>query len=179
MKIIMDMDEVIVDLLGPLTKKYNERYGSTFTRDDITAWELPKRMIDIFKEDDFFLRLPPLPGAIKGMRDLKALGHDVIIATSPSGTPRIAKDKMYWVKGWLPEFLDKMIITGDKRNVTGDLICDDYHMNLVDWPGPYKVVMDRRYNRDFDMPNLYRVCEFKGLLLVVDYLTINPSRRLY
>ncbi len=179
MKIIMDSDEVIVDFFGPLLKKYNARYETKLTRDDIKEWVLPPGMQEIFMEKNFFRWLDPLPNAIEGMRALKAVGHNVVIATSPSGTPHIAEEKMHWVQDWLPEFADSMIITGDKRNVTGDLICDDRPDNLVNWPGPHKVIMDRRYNRSFQMQGLHRVCDFKGLLLVVDYLTINPSRRLY
>ncbi len=148
MRITMDMDEVIADCMGPLLDIYNRRYSTCLIKEDIKEWGLPKEMIEIFSEEDFFLNLPPLEGAIEGMRSLKAAGHDVIIATSASGIPNAAKDKVTWIKIWLPEFLDDLCIIHRKDRLIGDLICDDRPLYLDQFSGPFKLLMDRPWNRN-------------------------------
>jgi len=178
MQIIMDMDEVIVDFLDPLLVEYSKKvgFGGYLSRNDITQYYLTSTMREIFKKEGFFVALPPLPGAIEGMRKLKSSGHDVVVATSPSGLPHIALEKMVWFRIWLPEFVEHMHITDRKDRLIGDIIVDDAPHHLLSSTCAHKIVMDRRYNRHLE--DMHRVCDWNGLLTTIDYLSINPRYRL-
>ena len=165
MRIIMDMDEVLVDFLNPLLAKHNERYNEKVTIDDLTEWELPSKMKSIFCEPGFFLELPPAFGGIEGMQYLKREGHDVIIATSPSESQFIARDKLLWIKILLPDFLDNLFITHRKQIIPGDIIVDDCPKYLKESIATHKIVMHRPYNQGIEG---IRVRNWQELLWAVD-----------
>jgi 5'(3')-deoxyribonucleotidase len=168
MKLVIDMDEVIVDFMGPLLREYNRRHGADLGIEDITEWQLPPEMIEIFKEPFYFLGLPPLPGAIDGMRYLRQAGHDVIIATSPSELPRVAADKLTWVKIWLPEYVQDLHIVHRKDRLIGDLLCDDCTTYLTAFRGT-SVAMDRPWNRSYQADR--RVWGWHDLIPLIDRTT--------
>ena len=150
MRIICDMDEVIVDMINPLLKQYNRMYSSDITIDDVTQWQLPDDMINKFKEDDFFVKLPPISGAIDGLNQLMEWGHDVIVATNHSDNPRIAKDKILWMFYNYPDLSENMMIGGRKDLLQGDVIIDDNADYLINSPCPIKICMDRPWNRELE-----------------------------
>ena len=175
MRLVIDMDEVIVDLMGPVLKQFNRTYGTKLIKEDITSWDLPKEMCEIFMQPDFFLGLEPFPEAIEGVRKLVDRGHDVIIATAPSGSPDIAKDKMLWVNAWMPEMIDNLYITQRKDRIKGDLICDDRPTYLMEFDG-ISVAMDRPWNREVDADA--RVTSIPGLVDCVDMIHVLNSKNL-
>ncbi len=172
MRIIVDLDEVIVDLMGPLLKEYNRRYKADILIEDITQWNLlTKDMCDIFKEPNFFLELIPLPGAIFGVNELINQGHEVVIASSPSRHPGIAKDKLAWCSLWLQRA--ELVLTERKDILDGDMIIDDAIHHLENFNG-LQVVMDRPWNREYYAD--YRVEDWNGILRTVKEVTTRPGR---
>ncbi len=168
MRIIMDLDEVVVQFIQPLINEYNRRYSSDITIEDITQWSLPADMCSIFHEVNFFARLIPFPGAIQGIKLLKVQGHEVILASDPSGDPHIAEQKLLWVQRWLPAH--ELVLTGRKDILVGDMIVDDGLHHLEKFKG-CKVVMDRPWNRGSSIPNI-RVVNWSGVLHAVE--TMRP-----
>ena len=148
MRIICDMDEVIVDMMNPLLKRYNEMYSSDISIEDVTQWGLPDDMTNKYKEDNFFLTLPPISGAINGLSQLMEWGHDVIIATNHSDDPQIAKDKILWMFHNFGDLSANMMIGVRKDLLQGDVIIDDNADYLINSPCPIKICMDRPWNRD-------------------------------
>ena len=148
MRIICDMDEVIVDMMNPLLKRYNERFGSDITIEDITQWELPQDMKCIYKQEYFFFQLPPIVGATEGVRQLMEWGHDIIIATNHSADGFIAGEKADWINEFLPELEGNMMIGARKDLLQGDVIIDDNADYLINSPCPIKICMDRPWNRE-------------------------------
>ncbi len=167
MNIILDMDEVIVSFMQPLLDKYNEKHQSNVNMESITSWELPPGMTQIFNEQGFFVSLPPLPGAIEGVRKLVEGGHDVIIATSPSRNGHIAKEKMTWIDIWLPEMMENLHIVHRKDRLVGDVLCDDRPKFLTDFPG-WTIMMDKPWNRDAHIHKCIRVEGFAELMVVLE-----------
>lgn len=55
---------------------------SFYVRDDYPP-ELRETVEEIYTSPGFFRDLPPIPGALDGVRELRSLGHDVRICTSP------------------------------------------------------------------------------------------------
>jgi 5'-nucleotidase len=181
MKLVVDMDEVIVNLMEPTIEVYNDKYKTNLMLADITEWKLPKGMKELFNIPGFFLGLPPLEGAVEGMRELRSKkeGHDIIIATSPSGTPHIAQEKMLWLKFWLPEFMGGLHLCHRKDRLIGDLICDDCPEYLTNFQGA-RLIMDRPWNRDLIFDDDFytnRVKSFDDIVRQVDLLTMIGIRK--
>jgi 5'(3')-deoxyribonucleotidase len=107
MRIYIDMDGVLCDFMGAY-RKYKDTH------------EFPQSKIGIFKD------LDPLPGAIESFKLLFYL-YDVWILTRPSfRNLHCYTEKAEWVKNHLgQEALEKMIISGDKSLLKGDILIDD------------------------------------------------------
>ncbi len=152
MRIICDMDEVLVNFIEPLVKQYNKGLvydDLEMTVEEITDWELHQDLKDIFLHTEgFFFNLPPLEGAIEGIRKL-AEEHDIIIASSPSYTGRIAAEKIDWVKKWLPEMIDNLVLTHNKGVFDAHVMIDD-SVRFLEQFYAGRIIMDRPWNRDYN-----------------------------
>jgi len=155
--IVIDMDEVITDLMPEVIRYYNALYSSDITLEDITKWDLPKDMRDLFSVPDLFLDLNPVKGALLGMKKLNRLNCNIIIASDCGGDKNIEIQKMYWLERYLP-FKDMVNVTeisfgGDKGLLTGDVIIDDGLHNLYSFkktnPNSTLICMDKPWNREF------------------------------
>ena len=165
-RIIMDLDEVVVDFIEPLIAEYNRRYSSDITIEDITQWALPADMCAIFRERNFFINLIPYPESIRALELLRARGHEVIIATSPSGDPHIAEQKLTWCQDFLPGF--PVVITERKDILKGDMMVDDCVEHLRNFDG-IRVIMDRPWNRN-EAVRGYRAWDWDEILYFVEWL---------
>lgn len=163
MRILVDMDEVLVDFMGPLINQYNAIYNKSLTREDITGWSLPEGMCEIYKDEsrNFFVGLSPLPASRWGMDHISK--HDAIIASSPSLEAHIAKQKMIWVENYFPEF--PLVLTERKDIFEADVLIDDAIHNLTGFSG-WKIVMDRPWNRSYEGAE-YRVKGWVGIVKAI------------
>ena len=148
MRIILDLDETVADMLNPLISMHHDKYNSDIIIDDVTGWDLPHDMVEIFTKPGFFLHLPPIPGAIDGVAKLLEWGHDIIIATNHSNIDYIAADKVLWVQRNLPMLSTNMMIGARKDVLQGDIIIDDNPDYLINSPCPIKICMDRPWNKN-------------------------------
>ena len=149
-RIILDLDEVVCDMMNPLISVHHDRYNSDVTIDDATGWGLPPDMVEIFTTPGFFLHLPIIPGAADGVKKLLAWGHDIIVATNHSDNDYIAADKVLWVQRNLPMLSSNMMIGGRKDVLQGDIIIDDNPDYLINSPCRIKICMDRQWNRHLE-----------------------------
>ena len=135
-------------MMNPLISMHHDRYNSDVTIEDVIQWDLPRDMVQIFIEPGFFLHLPPIPGAIDGVRDLLSWGHEIIIATNHSNNDYIAADKVLWVQRNLPMLSSNIMIGSRKDVLQGDIIIDDNPDYLINSPCPIRIVVDRPWNRE-------------------------------
>ena len=160
-RIILDLDEVVADMMTRLIEIHRKQYNSDVTINDFTQWDLPRDMFEIFHSMNFFGSLKPLPGAIEGVKQLVKWGHDVIIATNHSDDFYIAADKILWVQHYLPILSTNMMIGGRKDILQGDIIIDDNPDYLINSLCPIKICVDRPWNRElyeYDYFGMLRVC---------------------
>ena len=166
-RIILDLDEVVCDMMNPLISMHHDRYNSDIIIDDVTGWDLPPDMVEIFTTPGFFLHLPIIPGAADGVKKLLEWGHDIIIATNHSNIDYIAADKVLWVQRNLPMLAANMMIGGRKDVLQGDVIIDDNLDYLMNSRCKIKICVDRPWNRELDEWqhfNLYRVYNWQDTL---------------
>lgn len=144
-KVGMDLDGVVVDFFYPLIEKYNEEHRDSLTVFDIKCEletlgpDKTKKLIKIFNRPGYLKELKPLPGAIDIVKDLLSEEYDITICTAPARdlngivNGESAAEKVIWLKKWLPELVNKLIITQHKAMITVDILIDDFTHNIINW----------------------------------------------
>lgn len=168
--VLMDLDSVVVDLTDAWFYAYYAGTGEIIPL-DYDTWDLRKLVKDgdylygILDQPGFFLDLPALPGAIDGLREIAAV-TDVIISTSALDNPNAAKDKMLWVRKYLPFIKKGNIMIGTRKDLLmADIMVDDSPGNLKKTLAKHKIVMDYPYNRK--VRDAERVHDWKELVEAV------------
>ena len=158
MRILVDMDETICDLLTPWLEIYNNIYDDNLTIDEITTYDLRDHVKEEAKEyihgflDRFrlFKDLEIYPGVAEYLEKLNKEHEIYIVTYAPSFFAVV--DKMNWIAEHLP-FLreDQVIFTNKKHLIKADVIIDDNPEYLNNFIG-FKIVMERPYNKDKVIP---------------------------
>lgn len=139
MIVLLDCDGVLADFTGGILRVYNERYGTDFSHEDITDWDMahclgvPNRTIyGIASEPGFCANLKPLPGAEQALDDLNKIA-DVYCVTSPIHS---SKHWMYERTEWLSSrgVPYRRIIQGSAKHIiVGDVFIDDKPRSVQQW----------------------------------------------
>jgi len=92
MRIAFDCDDVLLDYIQGLVKFTEEGFGLKKSKEDMKAYSFEKfwgcsieeaiSRADMFHRTQRFGELEPIPGAIDGVKKLKARGHDLIVISS-------------------------------------------------------------------------------------------------
>ena len=169
MRILCDLDGVLVDLLPEWLLQYRQLGGEPLTAKNFHSynWEDQVRNRELFlqvlKSGGLFSSARPMPGALIGFDNLRKK-HDVTVVTKVMGGSSRAFDAKI---GWLwrhvqPQIpTDQIIFTGAKELVRGDVLVEDSPQNLVSWlganPKGMGFLIDHPYNRHFGHMNVTRV----------------------
>jgi len=177
MRILIDMDEVLVHTLDDWLYCYNHDYDDDKTIEDIKSWavhdwikpECGTKVYEYLALEDFFKHLMPIEGAVEGVKLLMELGHDVVIVSAcPITAPGSYAEKLEWIKERMPFFPLKSFISCHRKDlVSGDVLLDDGAHNLKDFPG-VAVCMDRPWNRDESHNRVYSWTEFICFIKLID-----------
>lgn len=138
--VLLDVDGTVCDNTPRLIEYIREEYGIKLTREAITEWSysIPGTGLDVGELlheaiDDrpewFLLGMEPIDGAVEAARWLSQQGHTVRIATHRPA------DSHPLTTQWLDEHdipYDEFIqdVPQNKGRLDGDLLIDDYHMNV-------------------------------------------------
>jgi 5'-nucleotidase len=159
MIILVDQDDVIADFNGYFLtlwrQKYpnlpyvpNEERKSYQTINDYPE-NLADKVKDIYYQEGFFKNLPLIGGAKEGMEEIKNMGNDVFICTSPiTKYDYCVKEKYEWVEKYLgKEWTTKIILTRDKTLIHGDYLIDDNpNIKGINKPTWKHIFYDQPYN---------------------------------
>lgn len=158
MRILVDMDGVIVDCLSHWIKLINRYHFTDVKIEDITHWDLEKfcapatreQVYSFLTHPGFFRHLDPIPSAIESIKYLIDKNHDVVIVTA---CKHGFKDKLDWIKDHMPWFDLKNIIFAERKElVYGDVLIDDGVHNLEAWEketNRYPICFATPYNKNF------------------------------
>jgi len=156
MRVLLDMDETLVNLVDPWRDILNKMSGHTYTREDTRTYssveddykdKLSKDEIFLpFNMEGFWEDLPPFPGAIDFARSLVENDLDVYLATMPAPGPRCYYGKEQWVTNHLP-FIgrERLIFCHHKNLLRGDALLDDNPKYLAGFKGK-RLLFDRPWN---------------------------------
>jgi len=169
LRLIIDLDETVVNFLDPVLEIAENQIGLSLTRDDITEYRLENVGIDkeLWLKPGFFSSLKPFLHAIEVLEKLNEK-HHIIIATNHQGYDFVYEEKRDWINKWLPFVTEVSYIDGsngeDKSELFGDLILDDCPEYLY---GFKAVTVKMQTNYNTDVKTDYEVInwlEFKDLV---------------
>ena len=131
-------------------------------------------VMDRIGSDGGLLTLPPVAGAVAGMRRLAAMGHEVVVVTArgrmgEADPARVEADTHRWLADYgIPH--DRVVFTNAKHEQGLAVLLDDLpaHSAGVDAAGGRGVLYDRPWNRGPDAAGLHRVRGWRGFTDFVD-----------
>ncbi|MFA6603395.1 MAG: 5'-3'-deoxyribonucleotidase [Patescibacteria group bacterium] len=178
MIILIDLDDVLADFEGGFLERWRQRHPSypCITRDQRTVFGMHKQypswcrdpIQELIREPGFFLGLPPIAGGQAAVREMLTHGHRVFFCTAPMpGCPTCATEKFQWVGQNLgPDLVGRIILTGDKTLVRGDILIDDNPAITGALPPVWEhVIFDVPYNRTVaDKRRLVRWDDWRSII---------------
>jgi 5'-nucleotidase len=131
MRIICDLDSIVVDLMSAWLRDYNAAHNDSATEENFLTWDMHKHVkggkaiYGIINQPGYFRHLPMLPGAEDALKTLVRRGHEVYLVTAAS-FPVNYVDKIEWCAEYLP-FIDKknVVVAHAKHIIPADAIIDD------------------------------------------------------
>jgi len=165
MKIGIDIDEVLADLMNPLVNFYNEKYGTFFRRDDFKAYNLWETwggtkeetfqtIHDFYDSDSFKKEIYPISGSSNGINFLSNGKNELFIITSR--TENVKRHTISWLDDNFSEKFSEIYFTNNgtkKSDVCIDLDIEimvedslEYSIDCVD-KGIEVLLMDCPWNK--------------------------------
>ncbi len=160
MRIFLDMDETLVNLVDPWLAILNDKAGTDFTRDTTTCYSVEDSfrgklsMREVFKPFDtpgFWSGLPPFPGAIEFVQRLLDNDFDIYIATIPALGSVCHYEKEKWVMKHLP-FIgrERLVFCHHKFILQGQALFDDNPKYLARFNG-HRLLFDKPWNQEDEL----------------------------
>lgn len=169
MRIGVDVDDVVVDLLTPWLKRIARAVGKpedAWTPDDITQWEfwndlgVERSLVWSVYTPDIYDEALPHAGARGALQEIRRLGHQVVFVTQ-SVDAEMFRRKVLWLdehgiseEGEIAYAVGEWTPFKSKADPLLDLdwLVDDHVGNLDGFPG-YPVLMTRPHNRRLVTPH--------------------------
>lgn len=173
-RIILDMDDVIVEYIESVLEDYNNEKSTNYTINNCTTWTLSdilgKDVINYLNSKGRFNDLKIKNNADIYIKELiDSNRYDVFIVTACK--PDAYIEKINWLNKYMP-FFDKnrLIPATEKSAVWGDVIIDDKIDNVVEFtntmPSSIGILYDMPHNVSCE--KFKRVYSLKNLLYVLD-----------
>lgn len=158
MRLLVDMDGVVVDYLSAALGCINEVCNTTYTPKDVQSYDLRKLLPDKIKDDFQYLlsnwirfdELDPIPGSIETLEKLREAGHEIVLVSAAERDSHT--EKLTWVGQNLPWLTDHdVIFTHQKSLIRGDVLLDDHPRHLMQFhaTGGTAVCFDQPYNQSY------------------------------
>lgn len=179
-RLLIDVDGVLGDFVGPTLDIANRLAGTSYTAEDVREWDLFNlpglREVEdatwkVISEVGWARTQPVLPGAIAAMQAFQEIG-DVRIITAPVHAPTFCYDRKMWLLENFGIKHSHVIFATEKHYVDGDMLLDDKVENVRDWlqergrrRGGTAVLWARPYNETFDShPRMVRTGDWSRVI---------------
>lgn len=153
MVIMVDVDDVICNLQETVVKLFNERYGTKYTLNDFTEYDimnvLPTKeasmMLDMYGETGLYDKVKPIAGAQKAIEKLINLGHQVYLVTA--SIPKTYGEKVSFIKRFFPYIDDSHIVSmKHKWLFKCDIMIEDNLQTLLAKPYYHRICFNMPWN---------------------------------
>ena len=180
MRILVDIDNTIENLLDGWFKALNKKYGTNVKAEEVTDWnvslffpELTKPQIyGIMKEEGFWKTITPKEDAVEYLPKLVEDGHDVYLCTATDWMDIRPKYEELLSKYFSCIPWEKIIICTNKKMLKADVLIDDGVHNLEG--GDYiKILYSQPHNLKYDAEKngMYRVNHWKEAYEIIKKLS--------
>ena len=156
MKILVDMDDVLVNTLSAWVEWLNEHHSLCVAVDDIAQWDMKYAFPQLTNEqihkplltDYFWSTVTAKPDAKAYLERLIKEGHDIFVVTASNYVTLKAKMERCLLRNFPFLSWDNVIITYHKQLISGDVLIDDKPDNLIG--GQYaRILFTASHNRKF------------------------------
>lgn len=166
--IAVDVDDVVLDLVGTLVKHYNKEWDDSLRVEDIKTWEISqyvkpdcgKKVHKYFEDPNMYIDMPVLPNAIEGIKFLKLLGYRVVYVTHSTMGASGAKYKRLLELGLLDSQNDYAEVK-DKSLIRSSYLIDDNPENIRNFKGT-AIAFTMPWNKNETFP--FRVRDWKEVV---------------
>lgn len=167
MRVAIDIDGPVAELVDKLLALHNLEHGTNVVESDIKSWDIGQYTTeDIYGyfSQEFYDSLDVVSGAVGGVMDLLAAGHEIFFCTAAY------VDRRKWIVDniWNGS---TVVVSDNKGLVDADILIDDYHRNIEDFitakPGRYGILWDKPWNRSSDIDVDFRVMRVKNWNMVL------------
>ena len=145
LRILCDMDSIIVNMSQKWIDLYNKDHNEKMTMDDVKNWDMAhnvkigEKIYEYLYSHEFFLNVDPIEGALEALQTFQKEGHHLVIASAPSWPGNSASDKLSWLKKHAPFINKRDVMLGhNKYMLKGDVLIDDSPDNIESyfkhWP---------------------------------------------
>jgi 5'(3')-deoxyribonucleotidase len=188
--IAIDMDSVTVDLMSSWKKYYLEKAGLPSDTDlEIIHRELEIDMPLLTKKEIYdFLDLPnsfykskPIPGAIRGINQLKKLGSIYFLTITKGHTA--FDQKMKWIEKYIGKKYSYKLIgvsSGNIKNIVGDrfdIVIDDNPEYIENLEKAQGILFSMVQNAGYYHPNIIRAEDWKDVVKWVKRIKLEKSEQ--
>ena len=158
MILAIDVDNVLCNLQEVVTDLFNERYGTSYTLNDFTAYDvmtvLPVEealnMQTMYGESGLYNLVKPIPGAQEALQKLIHDGHQVYLVTD--AIPKTYDEKVEFIHRYFP-FIDDAHIVCMKHKwlFKCDVLVEDNLANLLAKPYYHRICFNWPWNQETEM----------------------------
>lgn len=181
MVLAIDMDNVLCNLQEVVVNLFNERYGTSYTLDDFTSYDvaqiLPQNeailMQKMYGESNLYGNVKPLKHAQNAIEKLINAGHQVYVVTD--AIPKTYGEKVEWLHFNFPQIDDGHIVAmKHKHRFKCDVMIEDNLSNLLANPYYDRICFDYAWNRDVNdwAYDIQRVSNWNEALDVINKLNV-------
>lgn len=183
LRIGVDIDDVVADLLSAWLNRYNAENGTAWTPADLTRWEIWEDLScikgDIFKHltPSVYDKVLPFDGVAEALKEIEGLGHSVKFVTNCASNDMTKNLEMLRAKiDWLSKHGLWRFVAGcgkglaweSKNDVDIDWLIDDHIGNLEKFTRGYPVLLTRPHNRNL-VWNGKRIKHLRDVLPMLKY----------
>ncbi len=169
MRIGIDLDGVVYDLMTPWLRRYNERYEDTLTREDIIDFNFEGvefrcdvgDFMSFLYDGRIHLEAEPVPMAVEVITEWASEGHTIVFISATKRPAIWAKVARLAVD--FPDVPYELHFTSDKAAVEVDVFIDDHVRNVLDYallgvnPDAVVLLFDQPWNHDDEIYQAYDV----------------------
>lgn len=138
MKVLIDMDGIVADLLGKWLRVYNDEYGANLCKEDVHCFDMNQafpghlNLVPIIFREKFFDDLEVIDGAQTGVQRIRDAGHDVRFCSAVCSDDS-ARAKLSWLRRYFDVSSKHVYLCNEKWDVLGDVLIDDKPENQENW----------------------------------------------
>ncbi len=161
---VIDVDGVVSELVPHLL----DTIDSVSKPEDFHGWDILQDLpeserrtaLATMAKSSFWANLPVKEGAQRAIADLRAMGHEIVWATSPWSSCKDWEAIRYqWLAKHFDVDLEDVIVGKDKHDIPGRDFIDDKSENVEAWqksnPNGRAWLYDTPHNQDFNWPRRF------------------------